>query len=93
MATLFEDLKEGLNQAIDFAEGKGSARVFTYKIDPVKEYDNERTDQANQNGRRYDSARICRLSRGIDKNCRSLGARKDTSDRSRIQTDRFSCSG
>ena len=41
MATLFEDLKEGINQAIDYAEGKGSTRVFTYKIDPVKEYDNE----------------------------------------------------
>ncbi len=40
MSTLFEDLQEGLLQAIDFAEGKGSARTVTYKIDPVVEFNN-----------------------------------------------------
>lgn len=35
MSTLFEDLQEGLLQAIDYANGTGSARTVTYKIDPV----------------------------------------------------------
>lgn len=35
MSTLFDDLQEGLLQAIDYAKGKGSARTITYKIDPV----------------------------------------------------------
>ena len=39
--TLFDDLQEGLTQAIDFAKGKGPARVTTYKIDPVEEFDKE----------------------------------------------------
>lgn len=39
--TLFDDLQEGLAQAIDFAKGKGPARVTTYKIDPVEEFSKE----------------------------------------------------
>lgn len=38
MDTLFDDLKEGLIQAIDYAKGEGKARVVTYKIEPVTEY-------------------------------------------------------
>ena len=45
MSTLFEDLQEGLLQAIDNAKGQGPARVVTYKIDPVTEYDKEQTRQ------------------------------------------------
>ncbi len=37
MSTLFEDLQEGLLQAIDYAKGTGTARTVTYKIDPVVE--------------------------------------------------------
>ena len=37
MSTLFEDLHEGLLQAIDYANGVGNARTVTYKIDPVNE--------------------------------------------------------
>ena len=37
MSTLFEDLQEGLLQAIDYAQEKGSARTITYTIDPVVE--------------------------------------------------------
>ena len=40
-ASLFTDLKEGLRQAIDYAQGTGPARVVTYKIDPVVEYDRD----------------------------------------------------
>ena len=35
MSTLFEELQEGLIQAIDYANGTGSVRTVTYKIDPV----------------------------------------------------------
>ncbi len=35
VSTLFDDLQEGLLQAIDYANGKGSARTVTYTIDPV----------------------------------------------------------
>ena len=45
MTTLFEDLQEGLTQAISHAKGEGSARVITYKIDPVEEYDCNRIRQ------------------------------------------------
>ena len=35
MSTLFDDLQEGLLQAVDYAKGKGPARTVTYRIDPV----------------------------------------------------------
>ena len=38
MSTLFEDLQEGLHQAIDYTKGEGPARTSTYIIDPVVEY-------------------------------------------------------
>lgn len=38
MNTLFEDLKLGLEQAIDFEKGQGDARVNVVTILPVKEY-------------------------------------------------------
>ena len=41
MSTLFEDLQEGLLQAIDYANGSGSARTVTNEIDPVTKLNNE----------------------------------------------------
>ena len=41
MTSLFDDLKQGLQEAIDFANGDGPARVTTYIIEPVKELDRE----------------------------------------------------
>ena len=41
MTSLFEDLKEGLNQAIDYEKGKGKAKVKRLIIMPVKKYSNE----------------------------------------------------
>ena len=35
MSTLFDDLQEGLLQAIDYAKEKGPAKTITYTIDPV----------------------------------------------------------
>ena len=41
MTTLFDDLQEGLLQAIDYAKGNGNARTVTYQIDPVIEFDKD----------------------------------------------------
>ena len=41
MSALFEDLKTGLQEAIDFEKGKGKAKSRTLMIDPVKKYTNE----------------------------------------------------
>lgn len=41
MSSLFEDLQEGLNQAIAYEKGRGKARVKTLMIMPVKKYSNE----------------------------------------------------
>ncbi len=43
MTSLFEDLKEGLNQAIAFekGKGKGKAKVKRLIIMPVKKYSND----------------------------------------------------
>ena len=49
MSTLFEDLQEGLLQAIDYAKGQGPARVISYKIDPVMEYAKEQIRQIRLN--------------------------------------------
>ena len=40
MSKLFEDLCEGLQEAIDFEKGSSKAKVTTYVIAPVKEYSN-----------------------------------------------------
>ncbi|MDY4673756.1 MAG: transcriptional regulator [Treponema sp.] len=38
MNSLFEDLKEGLQEAIEFEKGRISAKKTTYMIAPVKEF-------------------------------------------------------
>ena len=41
MSTLFDDLKEGLLEAIDYEKGTGKAKTVTFMIEPVKKYSNE----------------------------------------------------
>ena len=41
MSTLFDDLKEGLQEAIDYEKGNGKAQTVTFMIEPVKKYSNE----------------------------------------------------
>ena len=41
MSSLFDDLKEGLEQAISYEKGVGKAKTKTYMILPVNEYDNK----------------------------------------------------
>lgn len=38
MSALFDDLYEGLQEAISFEKGSGTAKSVTYMIMPVKEY-------------------------------------------------------
>ena len=42
MSSLFDDLKEGLEEAIAYEKGTGKAKVKTYMILPVKEYDGKK---------------------------------------------------
>lgn len=39
MHSLFDELKEGLEEAIAYEQGKGTAKEKTYMIMPVKKYD------------------------------------------------------
>ena len=39
MSQLFNDLKQGLEEAVAYEKGTGKANVKTYMISPVKEYD------------------------------------------------------
>ena len=41
MSSLFEDLKIGLQEAIDYEKGKGRAKVRKLQFDPVQKVDNE----------------------------------------------------
>ena len=36
MSTLFSDLRQGLQEAIDYEKGIGKAKVTKYTIDPIK---------------------------------------------------------
>lgn len=38
MSSLFDDLKEGLEEAVAYEKGTGKATVKTYMIMPIKEY-------------------------------------------------------
>ena len=49
MSKMFEELKTGLTEAIDFEKGVGKARVTTYRIDPVKEFSNREIRQIRMN--------------------------------------------
>lgn len=41
MNSLYEDLKQGLQEAIDYEKGDGKAKTVTYVIEPVKRYNNK----------------------------------------------------
>ena len=41
MSALFEDLREGLQQAIDFEKGTGKAKATVFMISPVTKYSNK----------------------------------------------------
>ena len=38
---LFEDLREGLQEAIDYEKGSGNAKTVVYMIEPIKKYSND----------------------------------------------------
>ena len=45
MSALFDDLCEGLQEAIDYEKGISNAKSTTYIIEPVKKYTNEEIKQ------------------------------------------------
>ena len=49
MNSLFEDLCTGLQEAIDFEKGIGSAKKTTYIISPIKEFNPEQIKQIRNN--------------------------------------------
>ncbi len=51
MSVLFNDLQEGLLQAIDYAKGSGASRTFTYKIDPVAEFNKDQIREIRMQAR------------------------------------------
>ena len=48
MSTLFEDLCQGLQEAIEYEQGIGTAKVTTYKIEPVKKLSNDEIKNIRQ---------------------------------------------
>lgn len=56
MNSLFEDLKEGLQQALDYEKGKGTARKITFTIEPVKEFTNSEIKEIRNNAGMTQSA-------------------------------------
>ena len=49
MTTLFENLQEGLLEAIDYANGTGDAHTVTYRIDPVHELNKDQIREIRLN--------------------------------------------
>ena len=41
MSSLFDELKTGLQEAIDFEKGSGSAKTTVYVVNPVQKYTNQ----------------------------------------------------
>ena len=51
MTSLFDDLKEGLQEAIAFAKGEGPGRVTRFEIEPVIFYTKDQIRQIRQNAK------------------------------------------
>lgn len=51
MTSLFDDLKEGLQEAIAFAKGEGPARVTRFEIKPVITYTNAEIREIRKNAK------------------------------------------
>lgn len=49
MSSLFDDLKEGLEEAIKYEQGEGKAKVKSFMIMPVKEYTNKEIREIRMN--------------------------------------------
>lgn len=41
MSGMFDEIKKGLTEAIEYEKGIGSAKLAKYSIDPVKEFSNK----------------------------------------------------
>ena len=83
MSTLFDDLKQGLQEAIAYEKGRGTARIKTYTIAPVKEYSSAEIRNIRMKAGMTQSVFCCIYGR-IQENSRGLGGRTNASFRSGI---------
>ena len=49
MGTMFEDLRDGLQEAIDYEKGNCKAKKTVYVISPVKKYSNDEIKKIRNN--------------------------------------------
>lgn len=82
MSSLFEDLKEGLEQAIAFEKGTGKAKTKTYMILPVKEYTNKEIREIRMKAGMTQSV-FASYGR-VKKDSRGMGMWKNTSNRTSV---------
>ena len=75
MGSLFDDLKQGLEEAIEYEKGQGKARVKTYMIMPVKEYSNTEI---------RDTGSFCILYGCFEENSRGMGVWQNTPNRTSV---------
>jgi len=86
MTSLFDDLKEGLQEAITFAKGEGPGRATRFEIDPVIPYTNSEIREIRKNVKN-DPGGLCAFYGCLRQNGRGLGERKNTPHRTCMQTD------
>lgn len=80
MSSLFQDLKEGLEEAISFQKGDDEAKTKTYRIMPVKEYSGSEIREIQMNAAMTQSVFASYM--GIQENGRGMGRWKNSPNRS-----------
>ena len=89
MSELFDDLCEGLQQAIDFEKGKGKAKVKTVVLSPVRRFDKGEIRTVRMAAGMTQSV-FADFMGGFKKNGGSMGMRKNPSDRARMPAQKSS---
>ena len=81
--SIFDDIKTGLNQAIDFEKGKGKARVTVMTIHPVDQFSPDEIKQIRTDTGMIAGA-VCAVYGCFRKNRGGMGSRQKSSGRSRL---------
>ena len=83
MGSLFDDLKQGLEEAIEYEKGQGKARVKTYMIMPVKEYSYTEIREIRMRAGMTQGV-FCILYGCFEENSRGMGVWQNTPNRTRV---------